>query len=311
MRTVMRYARLLLLSLFLVVAVFIQGAAFAQSTGMSVTPVLRPSQTLQLTPAFTTGAKQSLTWSVSPSLGSVSASGLYTAPATIASVQTVVVTAKGISNSMVKAGITITLQPGATISISPAQAVLSAGQTRQFTVTLNGTAAPSVNWSINPPVGNISSGGLYMAPSALVAAQTITITATSKADASVAANATITLQPAVGVTITPQAVELRASQAQQFNVSLTGTANPNVTWSLAPPVGTVVNGLYTAPASIAAPQTVTLTARSAARLPPLRFRWWRPLGLRCRRLRHRCLPTSGLNSPRRSAEPQTKQLIGR
>ena len=69
----------------------------------------------------------------------------------------------------------------------------------------------------------------------------------------------------VAVGLTPAAVSLQESQTQQFTATVTGATNTAVNWSLSPNVGTVsATGLYTAPASLSAPQTVTITATSAA-----------------------------------------------
>jgi LmbE family N-acetylglucosaminyl deacetylase len=68
----------------------------------------------------------------------------------------------------------------------------------------------------------------------------------------------------VGITMTPATASLTGSQQQQFTPTVTGSSNTAVTWSMTPNVGTLTNGLYTAPASITATQTVTVTATSAA-----------------------------------------------
>jgi len=66
------------------------------------------------------------------------------------------------------------------------------------------------------------------------------------------------------MSIDPATVTLSAGQSQQFTATVTGTSNPAVSWTLDAPVGTVVNGLYTAPGSVPSPQTVTVTATSQA-----------------------------------------------
>ena len=71
--------------------------------------------------------------------------------------------------------------------------------------------------------------------------------------------------PVVSVEIAPDSVKLAQSQSQQFTATVTGTPNQAVTWSMTPSVGTLSSsGLYTAPATISAPQTVTVTATSVA-----------------------------------------------
>lgn len=52
----------------------------------------------------------------------------------------------------------------------------------------------SVNWSVTPALGSISSG-LYVAPSTFSASQSVTVTAASVADPTRQASATISLLP--------------------------------------------------------------------------------------------------------------------
>src|ERR1700735_5372853 len=68
----------------------------------------------------------------------------------------------------------------------------------------------------------------------------------------------------VSVSIMPGPVGLSAGQSTQFTAKVVGTTNTAVKWSMKPNVGSLVNGLYTAPAKIVAPEKVTLTATSVA-----------------------------------------------
>jgi hypothetical protein len=58
------------------------------------------SQAQSFTASVSNSANQSVTWSINPSVGSISTSGVYTAPASVASAQTVVVTATSSANSI-------------------------------------------------------------------------------------------------------------------------------------------------------------------------------------------------------------------
>ena len=145
------------------------------------------------------------------------------------------------------------------VTVSPPSATLSAGQTQQFTASVTGSSNTAVTWSISPSAGTISAGGLYMAPASIASQQTVTVTATSQADPTKSATATVTLSPTVSVTVAPPSVTLSAGQTQQF------TANMPVTWSISPSVGTIsAGGFYTAPASIASQQTATVIATGQA-----------------------------------------------
>jgi hypothetical protein len=67
-------------------------------------------------------------------------------------------------------------------------------------------------------------------------------------------------QAAPTISIMPKTVSLTAGQAQQFSATVTGLQNTGVSWTLSPLVGTIVGGLYTAPASISTSQTITVSA---------------------------------------------------
>ena len=64
----------------------------------------------------------------------------------------------------------------------------------------------------------------------------------------------------VTVSMAPTATTLNPGQTQQFTAAVTGLSNTAVTWSLNPAVGTISGGLYTAPATVPAGQTVNVTA---------------------------------------------------
>jgi cytochrome c553 len=231
---------------------------------LSVSPAqatIFTSQTHQYTAALTGATDTSVVWSINPAVGSISTSGLYTAPLTLSSPQTVTVTATSNADPSTSASTNITVNPAITISLSPANVQLFASQSQQFTAAVTGTANTAVTWSLRPAIGTLNKG-MYVAPAALNSQQTVTVTATSTASPSQTASATITLVPVVAVAITPTSVSLTSGQSSQFNASITGTTNTAATWSVAPAVGTVVNGLYTAPATITTPQNVTLTAAS-------------------------------------------------
>jgi hypothetical protein len=222
---------------------------------------LQGSQTQQFTPSVTGTLNLGVTWSLNPNVGTIS-NGLYSAPTLVASSQIVTVTATSVVDTTKSASAQVTLQPVA-VSLSPGSASLQASQSQQFTPTITGSSNTGVTWSLNPHVGTISSG-LYTAPASLTSTQIITVTATSTADPTKSGSAQVTLVPVVAVSLSPASVTLQGSQTQQFTPSVTGTLNLGVTWSLNPNIGTISNGLYTAPAVVASSQVVTVTATSVA-----------------------------------------------
>lgn len=239
---------------------------YVVASSLSVAPgtaSLSASQTQQFSAAIN-GSNTAVTWSLNPNVGSISSAGLYTAPATIASAQSVTVTATSVADNTKTATATVTLVPVA-VSVAPPTVSLSASQTQQFTPTVTGTGNTSVTWTINPNVGSVSAAGLYTAPASIAASQTVTVTATSVADNTKAGSATVTLLP-IAVSVAPPTASLFATQTQQFTATVTGTGNSSVTWTINPSGSGSISaaGLYTAPASVASTQTVTVTATSVA-----------------------------------------------
>jgi hypothetical protein len=151
------------------------------------------------------------------------------------------------------------------VSISPTSATVTAGNNQQFNAIVTGTTNTSVTWSVvgGTSNGTISTTGLYFAPTTLPSPAQVTVTVSSQADSSKSASATVTIQ--IGVQVFPQAVTLQILGMQQFNVNVTGTSNPAVTWSV---VGGSANGtidssgFYTAPTTVPNPAQITVKAIS-------------------------------------------------
>jgi len=77
--------------------------------------------------------------------------------------------------------------------------------------------------------------------------------------------------PAITVSVSPNAANVRASASQSFTATVTGTSNSSVTWEVngvaggSASIGTITSsGAYTAPASVPNSNTVTVQAVSAA-----------------------------------------------
>jgi hypothetical protein len=152
------------------------------------------------------------------------------------------------------------------VVVSPSSASLVSTGTQQFIATVSGSTNTNVTWSLNPLVGQISTAGLYTAPTKVSSAQMVSVTATSQQDSSKSANATITLTPPptpVSVVVSPGSASLVLSGTQQFVATVNGSTNTNVTWSLNPLMGQISTaGLYTAPATVSVAQMVSVTATS-------------------------------------------------
>ncbi len=167
-----------------------------ESTSFFVSPsttTLGASLTQQFSATFVNNCSSGATWSLTPTgVGTITTGGLYTAPATISSLQTVTVTATSVADSTKTAVAVVTLAPP--VSVSPSSITLFSNQTKQFTAIV-GLSNPAVTWAINPStVGSISTSGLYTAPSCVTTQQTVTVTATSVADTTKSAFSIVTLQ---------------------------------------------------------------------------------------------------------------------
>src|ERR1035438_8852092 len=90
-----------------------------------------------------------------------------------------------------------------TVAVYPASTYLTNSQTQQFTAVVSGTTNTGVNWSVNPAVGTVSSTGLYTAPASISSGQTVTVKATSAADPTQSASASVALAPPVTVSLSP------------------------------------------------------------------------------------------------------------
>ncbi|MGD0302876.1 MAG: Ig-like domain-containing protein, partial [Bryobacteraceae bacterium] len=237
----------------------------APAVSISVTPTrasLTGGQAATFAATVTGSSNLAVNWTLSPAVGTLT-NGVYKAPALISLQQTVTVAASSAADPTKIAAASITLIPSVSVSVAPTTASLSAGQSQQFSASLSGTTNPNVTWSMSPSVGSLGDG-LYRAPATINSHQTITLIAKSLADPIKTGSATITLVPTVGIALTPSSISLTGGQSTQFNVSIGGVPSTAVTWALAPSVGTITNGVYTAPVTISALQTIVLTVASIA-----------------------------------------------
>jgi hypothetical protein len=243
----------------------------ANTVSVAVSPAtatLYRAQTTQFTAQVQGTTNTGVTWSLSPLVGTITAAGLYTAPDSITSQQTVQVIATSLADGTKTAQAVVTLVP-VTLSLSLSDVSLNLNQTQQFTASLT-PAGSGLNWSLSPSLGALSTTtttvatNTYTAPSAVNSAQTVILTVSSVLDPSKAAQATIHLVP-IAISVSPATVQLTAYQTQDFTATVTGTSNTAYTWALSPSVGTVSStGHYEAPGSIEAQQTVTISATSSA-----------------------------------------------
>ncbi len=119
----------------------------------------------------------------------------YRAPASVPASTTATVTACWGARCAPAA--VVRLLPPVAVTVSPETATVSVGQTQQFTATVANDTNTAVTWSLEPSTldaGRIDQSGLYSAPATLGGVTTVTVIATSQADATRKDTATVTLE---------------------------------------------------------------------------------------------------------------------
>ena len=239
---------------------------------------LQTGKTQQFTATVTGSTNVSVTWKVNDvvggnsTLGTVSASGLYTAPATAPSPNTVSVTATSAADTTKTASAAVTVN--APISVSPASITIAATQTAQFSALVTFSTNTAVTWQVNDVAGGdsthgtISDSGLYTAPNTIPNPRTVTVKAISKADSSQTATASVTIT-APPIVISPTSVTLAAGATQGFSATAGGNAITPI-WTIscqsqvAGGCGVIgKDGTFIAPASPPPGGTVTINASVA------------------------------------------------
>jgi hypothetical protein len=222
----------------------------SQEVTLSIAPntaILEPKEEKQFEVLVSGTQNKGITWRIEPNVGTVSPTGLYTAPSETGLGQQIRLSATSIADPTRSSSAAITLIPSTPtyVSVSPRSAALSAGLGRQqFQVAVVGANDQGVTWAISPQIGTIFPGGLYYAPPLLSSIQTIDIIATSSANPRASGRAALTVMPNA-----------------QVRVSL----QPSAVFTLDHPLGNVSpGGLYTAPAVVSNQETVGLVATSIA-----------------------------------------------
>ncbi len=192
-----------------------------------------------------------------------SSSTRYTGAISVSTSETIKAIAEltGDTNSAVaSAAYTITVS---TPTFSPAAGTYTSTQSVSLS---DATTGATIYYTTN---GNTPTTGSTQYTSAISVPVTETIKALAVlngATNSAVASATYTIP--LSVTVSPATVGVGAGGTQQFTATVVGSTNTAVTWSLSPTTGAgsinTTSGLYTAPATVTTPQTVTITATSQA-----------------------------------------------
>ena len=170
--------------------------ALLSEINVLVTPgsvTLGARESRQFSATVTNTPNTAVRWSIFPDTGTISQTGLYTAPTTFVGSPAITVSAISVADGSKIGGASITLVNRVSVVLSPADVTLTAGQSQQFTPTVSGTTNTAVTWTITPAIGTISPTGLYTAPASFLNPATITVRATSVAEPSRSATSTVNI----------------------------------------------------------------------------------------------------------------------
>lgn len=289
----------LLLALFCVSALILPGCGSTSSSSTGPSPVvvtIQPTsanlflgQTQQFQPSVTGTTNTGVAWKVNnvaggnTATGAITAAGLYTAPANLPSPATVTVTAVSNADPQASGSAAVNLSDDIAVTVAPNPASIATGGAQVLTATVTGTGNPAkgVTWSVNGIAGGNATLGtivansvttaVFTAPAALPSPPTVTVTATSIADATKSGNASVTITCSSTNSIAPQTASVALGQTQSFTASFCLAAGTAVAWDVnGVPGGNAILGtivttssnsaLFTAPPDLPALNPVAIHA---------------------------------------------------
>jgi uncharacterized protein (DUF1800 family)/plastocyanin len=261
------------------------------SSSVAVSPAtgsVRAGDTLQFTAKVSSTMNQAVVWSVNGVVGGnatdgmISATGKYTAPATLPSPNSISIQATSSSDKSLSGKSMITLEnPVPTVTgVSPTAVAVG-----NFSITISGSkfvSGAKVMFGTQALTTKfVSSTQLTATGTASTAQQGMSIQVTVvNPDPGSITSSTMAVKvnaptpppptPQIVVKITPASAQVHPGQTVQFKATVTGTTNQNVMWQVNSTaggnatVGTISSsGLYTAPA-VLPKSSVTVNAVSAA-----------------------------------------------
>src|SRR5271166_1746936 len=241
------------------------------------------AQRTQTNTAATVTNSNPVTWSVNgvtggnATLGTINASGLYTAPAVLPTTTAITVTATSQVISKLSGNAAVSLENPIPIVQNAQPDPLTVGN---FTSTVSGSKfAKGAQVFLNGSALQttfVSAGQLTASGTATqseVGKAAITVKNPDPGSMASLTSFSLQIEPPVTIVVkvSPATVQVRDSGSQQFSAAVTGSSNTGVTWAVNgvaggnTTVGTVdTKGLYKAPANLPNPNTVKVTATSVA-----------------------------------------------
>jgi hypothetical protein len=276
------------------------GSIAVAVTPPSATVILGNAQTFTAT--VTNASDATVMWSVngvpggSPLIGTISAVGVYTAPADLPAVPAIQVSATSLADTTKSGTSQVTILSDLEITLSNAAAAVELGATQSFRalITSNGHPDGAVRWALSGTAcssgcGAVDANGNFSAPQILSSPANATLTAQSIADPSKRASATLTITSNFTLQLSaPASVPVGSSAGIVATLTPVPGSSPSdvLTWSLSGigcsgiacgslnvvkaqsgggGAGAVADSAtYVAPSSAPTPNTVTITATPQA-----------------------------------------------
>jgi hypothetical protein len=245
----------------------------------------------QFTATVSNAANQSVSWNVngivggSALVGTISPTGLFTAPQILPQPASAVVQAVSQADSAASATVTVTITSDVSVSVTPPSANVELGAVQAFVAHIASAGNPNtaVTWTVagtgcvSNACGTIDVNGNYTAPGILPAPAAVTVTARSVADPTKFATVPVTITSRFTLTVTgPTSVDTGATANYTATLTPILNSNPNlaISWTV---TGTGCSGAvcgtispsgatatYQAPISAPTPSVVAITATPTA-----------------------------------------------
>jgi uncharacterized protein (DUF1800 family) len=259
------------------------GSSGQTSSGVTLSPgasTVRAGDTLQFTAKVTAAMDQTVVWSVNgvaggnSTIGTISTSGLYKAPAALPTPNSVSIEAMSSSDKTLSGKVMVTLEnPVPTVTaVSP-----TAVPVGNFTLTITGSkfvSGAKVMFAGQTLTTKFVSATQLTATGTTTSTQNGTSVQVSVVNPDPGSITSSTMMVKIGtsgilVQISPGMVQLRPGQSVQFKATITGTTNPSIVWKVNGAAGGNANvglittsGVYTAPPILGSVTAVNVTAPS-------------------------------------------------
>lgn len=203
--------------------------------------------TVSFTSTVSNTTDTAVLWSVnqlpggSAQVGTITADGIYTAPAELPPGGVVQVTATSHADKSKSGSAQVSITSDILISVAPGSSHLELGASLAFSATISSKGKPDmgVQWSLAGPAcpaacGTINASGIFTAPRTLPASPGVTVVATSLADPSKQSSAAVSFTSSFTLQLTaPSSVQTGVTTAIVATLTPVPGSNPNSTLSWA------------------------------------------------------------------------------